>query len=48
MLEQVTQSGCGCPISGSVQDQVGWGPGQSDLVLDLVAGIPACSREVGT
>jgi len=25
VLEQVTQKGCGCPVPGSVQGQVGWG-----------------------
>jgi len=36
---------CGCPIPGGVQGQAGWGPGQpdllSDLVSDLVVGNPA-------
>ena len=27
-LQQAAQRGCGCPIPGGVQDQVGWGPGQ--------------------
>ena len=44
--EQIAQRGCGCP--GGVQGQVGWGPEQSDLVLDLVAGSPTCGRRVGT
>lgn len=35
------QRSCGCPISGSVQGQVGWGPG-------LEEGVPANSRRVGT
>jgi len=39
---------CGCPIPGGVQGQVGWGPGQSDLVLDLVVGNPAHGRGVGS
>jgi len=30
--EDITQGGCGCPIPGGAQDQVGWGPGQPDLV----------------
>lgn len=34
--EQVAQRSCGCPIPG-VQGQVGWGPGQPDLV----GGIPS-------
>ena len=32
MLEQAAQRGCGCPIPGGVQDQVGWGPGQPGVV----------------
>ena len=39
---------CGCPIRGSVQDQVGWGPGQPDLVLYLVVGNPAYCMGFGT
>ena len=27
----------GCPISGAVQGQVGWGPGQPDLMGDSPA-----------
>ena len=41
VLVQAAQKGCGCLIPGSVQDQVGWGPGQHDLKPDLVAGNPA-------
>jgi len=37
--------GCGCPVPGGVQGQVGWGPGQ--LVLDLEVGGPACGWGVG-
>ena len=39
-LEQVAQGGCGCPIPGGIQGQVGWGPGQPGLVV----GDPAHSR----
>ena len=35
VLEQAAQRGCGCPVPGGVQDQVGWGPGQPDLVSDM-------------
>ena len=42
------QRGCGCSIPGGVQGQVGWGPGQPGLVVDLVAGNLACNRGVGT
>jgi len=47
VLEQAAQRGCGCPIPGGVQVQVGWGPGHPGLVSDMEAGGPACSREVG-
>ena len=47
MLEQAAQRGCGCPISGGVQGQVGWGPGQAGLVLNVEVGDPACSGGVG-
>jgi len=47
VLKQTAERGCVCPIPGGVQDQVGWGPGQSDLVLDLEVGSPACGRGVG-
>ena len=40
--------GCGCPTPGGGQGQVGWGPGQPDLVLNLEVGGPACGRGVGT
>ena len=43
-LAQVAQRSCGCPIPGMVQGQVGWGPGQPDLV----GGVPAHGRGVGT
>jgi len=36
------QRGCGCPIPGGVQGQVGWGPGQPGLILDMEVGCPAC------
>ena len=48
VLEQVAQKGCECSIPGRVQGQVGWGPGQSDLVLDLTAVNAASGRGVGT
>jgi len=47
VLEQAAQRGCGCTGPGGVQDQVGWGPGQPGLVLDMEVGGPAYSREVG-
>jgi len=36
------------PSLGGGQGQVGWGPEQPDLVLDLAAGSPAYSRGFGT
>lgn len=30
---QIAQRGCGCLISGGVHGQVGWDPGQPDLVV---------------
>ena len=48
MLEKAAQKGCGCSIPGGVQGQVGCGPGQPGLVLDMEVGEPACGREVGT
>ena len=46
MLEQAAQRGCGCPVPGGVQGQVGWGPGQPALSLDVEVGGPACGRVV--
>ena len=43
-LEQVAQRNCGCPIPGDIQGQIGWGPGQPELVC----GNPACVRGVKT
>ena len=43
-LEQVAQRHGGSPIPGSLQGQAGWGSEQ----LDLVGGVPACGRGVGT
>ena len=48
VLEQAAQRGCGCPIPGGVQGQVGWGPGQPSPVLDLEVGGPACGRGVAS
>ena len=36
-----------CSVPRGSQGQVGWGPGQPDLVLDLVVGNPAHSSGVG-
>ena len=42
MLEEAAHRGCGCPIPGGVQGQVGWGPGQPALVLNMEDVSPAC------
>jgi len=34
-VEHVAQRTCGCPITGSVQGQVGWGSEQPGLVKDV-------------
>jgi len=47
VLKQAAQRGCGCPIPGGAQGQVGWGPGQSRPVLDMEVGGPACGRGIG-
>jgi len=41
------QRGCGCPVPGGVQGQVGWGPGQPGLVLNGEVGGSARGRGVG-
>ena len=47
-LAQAAQGGCGCPIPGGFQGQVGWNPGQPGLVPDLKVGGPTCGKGVGT
>ena len=42
VLEQAAQRGCGCPVPGGVQGQIGQGPGQPSLVLSVEIGGPAC------
>ena len=46
MLEQAAQRGCGCLIPGGIQGQVGWGPGQPGLVLNVEVDCPDCGRGV--
>ena len=48
MLAQAAWRGCGCPVPGGVQGQVGWGHGQPGVVPDLEVAGPACDRRVGT
>ena len=47
MLAQAAQRGRGCPIPGGVQGQVGWGPEQPGLVLNVEVGGPACGGGEG-
>jgi len=48
VLKQAVQRGCGCPVSGGVQGQVGWGPQQPALALNVVVGgLACCEGEVG-
>jgi len=47
VLAMAAQRGCACPISGGVQGQVGWGPGQPGLGLNVEVGSPACGGGVG-
>jgi len=42
VLEQAAQRSCGCSFPGVVQGQVGWGPGQPGLVLNVEVGGPVC------
>ena len=44
MLAQAAERGCGCPVPEAAQDQVGWGPKEHDLALDLAAGNPTCGK----
>ena len=46
VLAQAAQRGCGCPVPGGVQGQVGWGPGQPGPDLNVEVGGPACGRGV--
>lgn len=39
---------CEYLILGGIQGQVGWSPGQSDVVPDLLAGNPAHGSRSGT
>ena len=48
VLEQLPREAVDAPsIPGGVQGQVGWGPGQPGLVLDVEVGGPACGGGVG-
>jgi len=47
VLKQAAQGGCGCPVPGGVQGQVGWGPGQPHQLLNVEVGGSACGRGVG-
>jgi len=43
-VDSVVQRSCGCPIPGGTQGQVGWAPGQPELLGDS----PAHDRRAGT
>ena len=45
VLKQAAKRGCGCPIPGGIQGQVGWGPGQPGLVLNVEVGGPVCGGQ---
>jgi len=46
VLEQMPREAVDVPsILGGVQSQVGWGPGQPGVVLNVEVGGPACSGE---
>ena len=47
MLEQGSKRGCGCPVPGGVQGQVGCGPGQPGPILNMEVGGPACGKGGG-
>ena len=47
LLERAAQRGCGYLIPGGVQGQVGGGPGQPGLVLNVEFGSSACGVGVG-
>jgi len=38
LLAQATQRGCRCPVPAGVQGQVGWGPVQPGLALNVEVG----------
>jgi len=43
VLEQLPREAVDAPSTpGGVQGQVGWGPGQPGLVLNVEVGVPAC------
>ena len=45
MLEQLPREAVDAPsMPRGVQGQVGWGPGQPGLVLNVEVGGPACGR----
>ena len=48
VLQQLPREGVDAPSNpGGVQGQVGWGPGQPGLLLNVEVGGPACgSREL--
>jgi len=47
VLERAAHRGCGCPIPGGVQGQVGWGRGWPGLILNVEVGSSACGGGLG-
>ena len=47
MQEQADQRGCGYLVPGGIQGQVGWGPGQPGLLLNVEVSGPAVAGGVG-
>jgi len=48
VLEQLPREAVAAPsIPGGVHGQVGWGPGQPGLVVNMEVGGPACRGGVG-
>ena len=46
-MENALDYGRWYPVPGGVQGQVGWGPGEPGLVLNVEVGGPACGEGVG-
>ena len=47
VLEQAAHRGCGCPVPGGVQGQVGWGPWAAWSGINVEVDGPACDERVG-
>lgn len=47
-MEQAAQRSNGCSIPGGIHDQVAWGPGQSDVLPDVIVSNLSQGTGVGT